>query len=86
MLEKVSELCQRRGIPRWCVVPDGDNELLVDMQNALSLRAMLAQVRNRPVVVLEEFLFDPERPGGVTSGYANEFIFPFYRNPETVQA
>lgn len=86
LLQKVTELCERRGISRWCVVPDGDNELLVDMQDILSLRAMLAQTRNRPIVTFEEFLFDPAHTDGPTPGYANEFIIPFYRNPETAQA
>lgn len=84
LLKQVAELCARRGISRRCVIPDGDNELFVDMQDVLSLRAMLAQVRNRSVITLEEFLFDPKRGGEITPGYANEFIIPFYRNPETI--
>lgn len=86
LLRRTSELFERRGIPRRCVVPDGDNELFVDMQDVLSLRAMLARIRRRPMVTLEEFLFDPERTDGVPAGYTNEFIIPFYRTTETVQA
>lgn len=86
LLRRTSELCERRGIPRRCVVPDGDSELFVDMQDVLSLRAMFAQTRRRPMVTLEEFLFDPECTDGAPAGYTNEFIIPFYRTPETVQA
>lgn len=86
LLQKAGELCSRRGIPRWAVVPDGDNELLVDMQDALSLRAMLAHVHKRTTVTMEEFLFDPSATeNGITPKYTNEFIFSFYRNPESSQ-
>jgi hypothetical protein len=81
LLQKVKEWRETRNMPDKVVLADGDNELYVDMNNPLSLRAWLSVVKKRPSFYLEEFLFDPETavvhgPEGV---FTNEFIFAFYK-------
>jgi hypothetical protein len=81
LLFKIKEWKAGRNIPDRVVLADGDNELYVDMNNPLSIRAWLSVVKKRQVFSLEEFLFDPETavvhgPEGV---FTNEFIFAFYR-------
>lgn len=46
-------------LPRWFVLAEGDNELLVDADNAWLVRTWLETVRLLPSVQLKEFLFDP---------------------------
>jgi len=46
-------------LPRWFVLAEGDNELLVDADNAWLVRTWLEAVRPLPSVQLREFLFDP---------------------------
>ena len=81
LLQKIKAWQNGRNIPDKVVLADGDNELFVDMNNSLSIRAWLSGVKKRPVFQLEEFLFNPKTavvhgPEGV---FTNEFIFAFYR-------
>ena len=81
LLQKVKEWQEVRNIPDRVLLADGDNELFIDMNNALSLRAWLSVVKKRSMFRLEEFLFDPstaivQGPEGV---FCNEFIFAFCR-------
>ena len=81
LLRKVKEWKSNRNIPGIVLLADADNELYVDLNNTLSIRAWLSTVKKRPMIKLEEFLFDPETaivqgPEGV---FTNEFIFSFYR-------
>ena len=85
LLTKIKEWRMKRNIPDTVVLADGDNELYVDMNHPLSVRAWLSVVKKRPSFHLEEFLFDPETavvhsPEGV---FINEFIFAFYRESVT---
>jgi len=83
LLVKVKEWQAGREIPNSVVLADGDNELFVDLNNPLSIRAWLSVVKKRPSFFFEEFLFNPntaivQGPEGV---FTNEFIFAFYREP-----
>ena len=82
LLKKVKEWQEKKNIPAKVLLVDSDNELYVDMNHPLSLRAWLSVVKNRPSFRLEEFLFDPKTAvvhahEGV---FTNEFIFAFYRD------
>ena len=82
LLLKVKDWQLARSIPDIALLSDGDNELYIDMNNPLSIRAWLSIIKKRSVFRLEEFLFDPKTavvhgPEGV---FTNEFIFAFYRN------
>ena len=46
-------------LPRFFVLADGDNELLVDADNELLVAAWLDAVRDRTSVQIKEWLFDP---------------------------
>ena len=81
LLSKLREWRNGRNIPARVLLADGDNELYVDMNNPLSIRAWLSVVKKRPSFKLEELLFNPDTavvhgPEGV---FTNEFIFAFYR-------
>ena len=81
LLQKIRAWKDGRNIPDRVVLADGDNELFVDMNNPLSIRAWLSAVKKRQAFQLEEFLFNPEtavvrNPEGV---FTNEFVFAFYQ-------
>lgn len=78
LLKEFTLLCETLKMPRKLLLPDFDNELLIDVNNVVSIRALLAQVKKQPNFVLKEFLDNEENV--VTPGFVNEFIFPFYRN------
>ncbi|KIO77430.1 hypothetical protein TH53_09115 [Pedobacter lusitanus] len=46
-------------LPRYLVLADGDNELLIDLDNRFMIPSWLKTIRNRPLVLLKEFLYDP---------------------------
>ena len=83
LLQKVNEWKEVRNIPDRVLLADGDNELFVDMNSPLSIRAWLFVVKKRPVFRLEEFLFDPATAiiNSIEGTFINEFIFAFYREP-----
>jgi len=85
LLQKIKEWQACRNIPDVVLLTDGDNELYIDMNYPLSIRAWLSVVKKRSSFQLEEFLFNPQTavvhgPEGV---FANEFIFAFYREAMT---
>ena len=81
LLLKIKEWQNGRNIPDSVVLADGDNELYIDMNHPLSIRAWLSVVKRRPSFRLEEFLFDPTTAvvHGSNGVFTNEFIFAFYR-------
>ena len=72
-------------LPSKMALKDGDNELLIDWENALSIKALFSVIKKREMVVLTEFLYDPgksvvrDRDG---NPYPNECIVAFYKNPK----
>ena len=81
LLQKVKEWQGERNIPDTVLLADGDNELYVDLNNPLSIRAWLSVVKKRSSFQLEEFLFNPETAvvRGEEGVFTNEFIFAFFR-------
>jgi thiopeptide-type bacteriocin biosynthesis protein len=78
---------EQRRIPRWVVVSDDDNELLVDFGNVLSVETFVDLVRNRPVALLKEVFPDPTEQvvEGPEGRFCHELIVPFTRRPATRQ-
>lgn len=60
----LSSFISRWQMPRYLVLADNDNELLVDTASRLSLLTFAQAVKNRRTVLLKEFLFDTS--GAVT--------------------
>lgn len=63
--------------PDLIFLVDGDNELLINLKDELSINMFIAELKKRPFVILKEFLFDKttsivKNEQGVS--YANEFI------------
>jgi hypothetical protein len=79
LLLKIKEWQHERNIPDSILLADSDNELYVDMNNLLSIRAWLSVVKKRSSFYLEEFLFDPATAvvHGQEGVFTNEFIFAF---------
>jgi thiopeptide-type bacteriocin biosynthesis protein len=68
-------------LPRYVALADGDNELVVDLDNVLSLEAFVHLVKGRPTVRLEELFPPPEElcvrdPEG---RFVHELVIPFVR-------
>ena len=85
--KRFSELRARRGFPRMVVLVDGDNELLVDLDQPLWLETLLHLVARRPSFQLQEFFpgageLVAQAPEG---RFCHQLIVPFTR-PHPAQA
>jgi thiopeptide-type bacteriocin biosynthesis protein len=74
-------LRERRGLPRWVELTDGDNELLVDLENVLALEGLVDVLEGRPGAVLAEPFPAPEElvTGGPEGRFTQEVLVPFVR-------
>ncbi len=66
-------------LPRWVVLGDGDNELVVDLDNALAVDSLVQLLKERDAATLLEWYPGAQEavalgPGG---SYAHELIVPF---------
>ena len=77
----LQDVRRERGIPRWVVLLEHDNELLVDLENVLSVESFLHSLRGRQEQELFELLapFGTDFVRGPEGGFAHEIIIPFLR-------
>jgi hypothetical protein len=80
-IEALGQWKTRVGIPRFVVLPDGDNELFTDTESITSLRMLYSIVRKRPVFILQEFPFNIEDAILKTKmgAFTNEFLITFHK-------
>jgi lantibiotic biosynthesis protein len=74
---------ERRRIPRLASLADGDNELLVDFENILSVETFLDLVEERERARLTEVYPDPDRlcAYGPEGRFLHEILVPFVARP-----
>jgi thiopeptide-type bacteriocin biosynthesis protein len=68
-----------RRLPRYVALADSDNELVIDLDNALSVAALAHQLRGRRQAVLVEMFPDPDAlcVTGPEGRFVHELIVPF---------
>ena len=81
----VQEWRRRRRLPRLVTLADGDNELLVDLDNTLAVDAFLDLVEERDRARLHELFPGPEAliAQGPEGRFVHELVVPFHRLPLT---
>jgi lantibiotic biosynthesis protein len=81
----LQEWRERRSIPRFVVLVDGDNELLVDWHNPLLVESLLALVGKRRTLLLVEMWPRPDEmcTRGPEGRFSSEVIVPFVAEPPT---
>jgi thiopeptide-type bacteriocin biosynthesis protein len=79
----VQRLRERRGLPRYVALADGDNELLADLDNVLSVETLAHVVRGRAFASLVEMVPGPDQlcACGPEGPFAHQVIVPFVRSP-----
>ena len=70
---------QTRRIPRWVCLADGDNELPVDLENALAVESFVHLAKDRDGATLKELFPGPEElcAHGPEGRFVHEIIVPF---------
>ncbi|HEV3324448.1 MAG TPA: lantibiotic dehydratase [Puia sp.] len=82
LYEKFSEVVKGTNLPRYVLLSQGDNELLLDLKNIYCIKLLLSAISKYENVKLTETLDMPgqcwiESPDG---HHAGEFIFAFTKN------
>ena len=73
---------KERNIPQFILLTEGDNELLVDFENVLSIKMLYSAIKKRPGFELKEFLFDIQNSvvkDEQGNPFTNEFIITFHK-------
>ncbi|WP_394847633.1 lantibiotic dehydratase [Pendulispora brunnea] len=72
---------QRRGLPRWVSVMEGDHLLPLDLASEKAGAQLVALARGRKKLRLQELFPEPERmcAAGVEGRYTHELVIPFVR-------
>jgi thiopeptide-type bacteriocin biosynthesis protein len=73
-------------LPRWVCLSDGDNQLPVDLDNALSVETFVHLLKGRASAVLEELLSGPDElcVESREGQYVHELVVPFVRQAPPV--
>jgi len=84
----VQALRDARKLPKWIVVADYDNELPVDLDNALAVASFVHLVKGRPSVMLYELMPAPDELYATGEGgtYVHELVVPFVRVDQPARA
>lgn len=81
LMHSIVEWRLQLNIPRYVMIIDGDNKLLIDFENINSIQMFLSEIRKTETPVLEEFLFNE---GGLVrrcgESLCNQLILSFYKN------
>ena len=82
LIMRVSNWRKKRNIPVCVLLSEGDNELYIDFESPISIRAFLSTVKKRTTFQLLEFIFPPDNliVEGRDGKYLNECIVGFYRD------
>jgi thiopeptide-type bacteriocin biosynthesis protein len=78
----VQRLRECRRMPRYGALADGDNELVVDLDNVLSLEALAHEVRGRASASFVEMVPGPDQlcASGPEGRFTHQVIVPFVRS------
>ncbi|MEU2030743.1 lantibiotic dehydratase [Nocardia amamiensis] len=81
----VQTIRARRGLPRWVVVVEEDNELVVDLDNVLSVDSFAQLLRSRGSTIVKEMFPGPDElvAQGADGAYIHQLIVPFIAKATT---
>jgi thiopeptide-type bacteriocin biosynthesis protein len=74
-------------IPNLILFCEGDNELLINLDNDLSLKMFIHEIKNKKRIILKEFLFDQKNAiikNKKKQVYTNEFIATLVKEKKSI--
>ncbi|NIG55617.1 lantibiotic dehydratase [Chitinophaga sp. Cy-1792] len=80
--EEINAFRQRWQVPRFVVLVEGDNELLLDLDNAASCMLLGKSMEKQDRLMLQEYLQTPDQcwVTGDAGKYTNELIIPLFND------
>jgi len=78
----VQRLRERQRMPRYVVLASGDNELVVDLENVLSVETLAHEVKGRTLASFAEMIPGPGQlcASGPEGSFTHQVIVPFVRS------
>jgi thiopeptide-type bacteriocin biosynthesis protein len=86
--EDIATWRKQLNMPAKVVLADGDNELLINFEDELSIKMLVSSIKKRDRFVLEEFLFDAQElviKDKEGKGFVNECIAILLKNKSTTK-
>ena len=85
---QVQEWRRKRNLPRLIALVDADNELLIDLDNVLSIETFIDVIEGRDQARIVEFFPGPDllAASGPEGRFLNEILVPFTRRPPVPNA
>ncbi|MFV0329284.1 MAG: lantibiotic dehydratase family protein [Dysgonomonas sp.] len=83
LLEEIEIWREKRFLPQYTLMQDGDNELFVDWYNLVCIHSLFAIIKKRQEIKFTEFLFNPDTAtirDANSKAYTNECIVAFYKD------
>ncbi|MCP3164276.1 lantibiotic dehydratase [Myxococcus qinghaiensis] len=79
--DAVNRLREETRMPRWVCLVEGDNRLVVDLDNVLCVEMLVQSIKGRTRVSLEEMFPGPDElcAEGAEGRYVHELLIPFVR-------
>tara|TARA_R110001592_G_scaffold107256_2_gene300378 strand:+ start:3640 stop:6870 length:3231 start_codon:yes stop_codon:yes gene_type:complete len=77
LLEELPKWQEKWELPNLMLLAEGDNELLINLKDKLSVKMFISIIKKQPNIVLKEFLFDEKTAilrDEKGNAYTNEFI------------
>lgn len=74
---------ENKKIPKNIMLVDGDNELLINLENLISIKMFLNTIKDRPYFKIKEFLFNEDGIVKSLDGqeyYTNQIVISFYNS------
>ncbi len=71
---------QKKNIAQFVSIVNGDNTLLLDLEQEICFQLLKKAIKNKTKILLEEFLFSQKSvvKDDIKSDYVNQFIVSFY--------
>jgi hypothetical protein len=78
---EIQKFREEKNIPPFILLADGDNELLLNLENLLCIKTLISMIKNRMSFKITEFVCDEKN--GIAKDrngfFTNEFIISFYK-------
>lgn len=83
----IKELVNSKNLPQFVMLKDGDNELLINFNNLLSVKMLLNTIKKRSKFQLKEFLHAED---GIikesVNNYSNQIVVSFFNEEKLINA
>lgn len=78
-LRRIDEWRRQQGIPRFALLAEADNQLLIDFENVLSVETLIEYIKNKNRTRLLEMLQEPQSlfASGPEGSFTHELVVPF---------